>query len=151
MKVLDTLLMKLGEELAELSGAAGDTGQLTSKAVRFGLDSHHPDDANKTTNDALIAGGIANALTEMTDVLLFYWLIDFYCSRGDKALPIPSLLVSTTDILSQSVVKLDRYLRYSDVMVKIGSMTSAEHAELVTCVTNAKARLMGQMKEPFVL
>lgn len=151
MKVLDALLMKLGEELAELSSASGETGQLTSKAVRFGLDSHHPDDANKTTNGALIAGGIGNTLAELADVLLFYWLIDFYCSRGAKNLPIPSFLISTAEILSQSVVKLDRYLRYSDVMVKIGSMTSAEHAELVTCVTDAKARLMSQMKEPFVL
>jgi hypothetical protein len=151
MKVLDALLMKLGEEFAELASAAGATGQLTSKAVRFGLDSYHPDDANRTTNAKLIDAGIGDVFTEMNDVLLFNWLIFFYTCRSEQDVPVPVFLTSTTAALSQAVVKLDRYMRYSDVMVKTGSMSSAEHAELVACVTNAKARLMSFMKEPFVL
>lgn len=149
MKVLDALLMKLGEELAELASAAGTTGQLTSKAVRFGLDSYHPDDADKTTNVQLIEGGMDALVSEVGDVLLFHWLVFCYCNPTE-VVPLPSFLTGPT-ALSQAVVKLDRYVRYSDVMIKTGSMTSAEHSALVTCVVNAKARLVGMMTEPFVL
>lgn len=151
MKVLDALLMKFGEELAELSSAAGIAGQLSSKAVRFGLDSYHPDDVNKVTNDQLIDSSISDVLSEMGDVLLFHWLVGFYHNQGDTHLPPPAFLTDSTAALSQAVVKLDRYMRYSDIMVKTGSMTSAEHAELVACVSHAKTRLMGLMKEPFQL
>lgn len=151
MKVLDALLMKLGEEFAELSSAAGTAGQLTSKAVRFGLDSHHPDDLNKISNAALIEGAMSSVVAELSDVMVFNWLITFYCCHGAIELPVPPFLTGSAAALSQALITLDRYMRYSDVMVKTGSMTSAEHAELITCVSAAKGHLTSLMKEPFVL
>jgi hypothetical protein len=162
MKVIDALLMKLAEETAELSGAASGAGQMCSKAVRFGMDSHHPDDVHHTPNEQLLAGAIANAVREFMDVQIFYWLVCYYRQIYLKVVPLlPAERLQHQDLakrifrdekgLSNAITKLDQYARLTPAMVENRAITSAEHLELVTCIADARAFIMDIKEEPFEL
>jgi hypothetical protein len=162
MKVIDALLMKLAEETAELSGVASDAGKMCSKAIRFGMDSYHPDDVTRTSNELILNGLVTDIGNEFHDVQIFNWLINFYQQIHLRQIPlVPADKFKYQDVtkrifrdetgLSMAVMKLDQYARLSVTMVEKRTMSSAEHLELTTCIANARAFLMSIKEEPFEL
>ena len=117
---------------------------------RFGLDSYHPDDVNRVTNEQRLDDLIQEIPEEMGDVVLFHWLIRFHREQLANVISdsFPTLLMSET-ALSQAVVKIDVYTRYSTVLVEKQSMTSEEHKVLLATLANARGYIMSLKKEPF--
>lgn len=162
MKVIDALLLKLAEETTELTSIASDAGQLCSKAVRFGMDSYHPDDLNRVTNENLLATALASVQREYHDVTTFQWLLFYYqnvllrlqpmsASEQEQYGQAVKYIFHDEEGLSNAVTKLDTYARYSGVMVERGTMTSARHIELMEVVASARAFLMSLKVEPFAI
>lgn len=149
MLALDAVLVKLQEEINEVSIELGLMGKMASKSIRFGLDSYHPRDPEKKTNEAFMLEYMDKCLVEVHDLQTFTFLYLYmraqFTPDEEAVAQKAQAWFPTKEAKTEAVRKLQKFDRLAAIMRDKGSISQEELDQLQRLLVNVMVYLQPEI------